>query len=144
MRYCFNCNRVTPGEPLFCNACGRSYRVKLCPRLHANPRNAEVCSQCGSRDISTPQPRVPFWVPVLQFFLSLIPGLVLGLVSVALVVLLLKAIFQSPDMLFATVMLAIAVGVLWWIWAKVPAWFRRAVHRMLTRRRNGQPPNGSH
>ena len=144
MRYCYNCNRITAGEPFFCNQCGRSYNLKLCPRLHPNPRNAEVCSQCGSRDLSTPQPKVPLWAPILQFFLSFIPGLVLGLISVALVVLLLKAIFQSPKILCATLMLALAVGVLWWVWAQIPVWFRRAVHRMLTRRRNGQPRNGRH
>ena len=61
MKYCYECGRVTAGEPLFCQFCGRTYNVKLCPRLHVNPRFAEVCSQCGSRDLSTPQPKVSVW-----------------------------------------------------------------------------------
>src|SRR5215472_12922424 len=82
MKYCFNCNRITPGAPLFCNYCGRSYDVKLCPRRHANPRTAEACSQCGSRDLSTPQPRRPIWVAPLGFLLSFVPGVFLTIISV--------------------------------------------------------------
>ena len=59
MKYCYHCGHMTAGEPLFCDHCGRSYDVKLCPRLHPNPRGAEVCSQCGSRELSTPQPKIP-------------------------------------------------------------------------------------
>ena len=59
MRYCNECHRMTAGEPLFCNFCGRSYDLKLCPHRHPNPRNAEICSECGSRDLSTPHPHVP-------------------------------------------------------------------------------------
>jgi hypothetical protein len=58
MKYCYECGHVTAGEPLFCQFCGHTYDVKLCPRMHANPRFAEVCSQCGSRDFSIPQPKV--------------------------------------------------------------------------------------
>src|ERR1700688_1378666 len=124
MKYCFNCNRITPGEPLFCNSCGRSYDVKLCPRLHANPRSAEACSQCGSRDLSTPQPRVPLWVPVVEFLLSLIPGLVLALVSALAIGFFVVELLRSPRMLCAFVMLVFALGVLWWVWSKLPSWFR--------------------
>ena len=83
MKYCYNCNRVTIGEPLFCNFCGRSYDIKLCHKLHVNPRYAEACSHCGSRELSTPQPKVPFWATILLFFLSLVPGLLLAILSIA-------------------------------------------------------------
>src|SRR5216684_2914579 len=69
MKYCYECGRMTPGEPLFCNFCGRSYDVKLCPGRHVNPRHAEVCSQCGSRDLSTPQPKVSWWWKVVALVL---------------------------------------------------------------------------
>jgi RNA polymerase subunit RPABC4/transcription elongation factor Spt4 len=143
MKYCYHCNRVTIGEPLFCNFCGRSYNVKLCPRLHANPRNAETCSLCGSRDLSTPQPRVPFWVPVLQFLLSLVPGFVLAVLSIGAVGLLIDQLLHRPDMLLALVPLFIALGVLWWLWAQIPLWFRKAVYKMLTRKRNGDDRHGT-
>jgi len=90
MKYCHHCGRLTPGEPLFCQSCGRTYDVKLCSRLHVNSRSAEVCSQCGSRDLSTPQPKVPLWtkgfelllrgtVFILFVFLIFFPLLVLAL-----------------------------------------------------------------
>jgi RNA polymerase subunit RPABC4/transcription elongation factor Spt4 len=141
MKYCFNCNRITPGEPLFCNACGRSYNVKLCPRRHVNPRNAEACSQCGSRDLSTPQPRVPWWAPVLEFLFSLIPGVVLGFVSLVVIVLGVNALVQRPDLLLAVVLLLIPLGILWGIWSQLPQWFRTAIYKMLRRRRD--PKDGS-
>lgn len=137
MRYCYFCNHLTPGQPLFCNYCARSYSQKLCPRLHANPRSAEACSQCGSRDLSTPQPRVPLWVPVVEFLVSLIPGLVLALVSGLLIGAFVVALLHSPRMLCAFVMLGLALGVLWWVWSKLPSWFRSAIYRMLKRKRNG-------
>jgi hypothetical protein len=137
MKYCYNCNRITPGEPLFCNFCARSFNVKLCPRMHVNGRNAEACSQCGSRDLSTPQPRVPLWAPILQFFLSLIPGLILTVLSILAVALVIRAIVQSPRALASLVFLLMALGVLWWIWSHIPQWFRKAIYKMLKRKREG-------
>ena len=135
---------MTTGEPLFCNSCGRSYNVKLCSRLHVNPRNAEVCSQCGSRDLSTPQPRVPFWVPIIEFLVSAIPGTVLALVSLVAAFLVLLAVIENPRMLVALAFLGIALGFLWWIWSQLPAWFRSAVYRLLKRRRDSDSKRGHH
>ena len=142
MTYCYNCNHITTGKPLFCDQCGRSYNVKLCPRQHVNPRNAEVCSGCGSRDLSIPQPRVPIWSRILVFLLSLVPGLILTILSFAVAVLLFRAIVESPQMLFAIVFLGIAAGVLLWIWSELPLWFRKAIYKMLKRKRNGDERHG--
>jgi len=66
MRFCNRCHKFTVGEPVFCNFCGSTYDVKLCSRQHPNPRYAKICSQCGSREMSTPQPRIPIlFRPVL-------------------------------------------------------------------------------
>jgi hypothetical protein len=143
MKYCYQCNRVTIGEPLFCNFCGRSYNVKLCPRLHPNPRNAETCSRCGSRDLSTPQPRVPLWAPILQFFLSLIPGLVLVLLSIVVVASLVNVLLHKPNMLVGIVLLFLALGAPWWLWAQIPLWFRKAIYKMLKRKRDDHEGRGS-
>jgi hypothetical protein len=137
-RYCYNCNKITVGEPLFCNFCGRSYNVKLCPRLHTNPRNAEICSQCGSRDLSTPQPKVPFWAPILEFLLRMIPGAVLAALSITAVALFILAILSRPALLFSTALLLAALGFLWWVWSQIPASFRRAIHHLLARRPEGR------
>ncbi|MGO9010635.1 MAG: hypothetical protein ACLQPN_11075 [Bryobacteraceae bacterium] len=138
MKYCYNCDRITAGEPLFCNFCGRSYDVKLCPRMHPNPRKAQACSRCGSRDLSTPQPKVPLWAPVLEFVLSCVPGFLLAAASVLAAVLVVRALLANPDALAALAMPLIALGVLWWMWGQIPAWFRKAIYRMLKRKRDGE------
>jgi hypothetical protein len=35
-------------------------------------------------------------------------------------------------------LLLIAIGFLWWVWSQIPASFRRVIHRLLTRRKEGQ------
>lgn len=135
MNYCYQCGRVTAGKPLYCNSCGRSYNVKLCPRGHANPRSAEVCSQCGSRDLSTPQPRVPLHIRLLAALLSLLPGILLALVSLLVAVLLIRELLANPQWLLALVPLVIAVAILAWIWSELPLWFRNLVRRLLRRKR---------
>jgi hypothetical protein len=137
MKYCFACNRVTPGEPLFCNSCGRSYNVKLCPHRHANPRTAQACSQCGSRDLSTPQPQVPVWAPVFEFVLSCVPGIILVLASAIVIMLVVEAVLHSPALLASLTMPVLMLLILWWMWSQIPRWFRDAIYRLLKRRRDG-------
>jgi len=137
MKYCYSCNHMTPGEPLFCNSCGRSYDVKLCPRRHANIRTAEACSQCGSRDLSTPQPRRPRWAPVLGFLVAAIPGIFLGVASLAIALAAVIAILRRPDMIVALALLTIPFGILWWAWSQIPQWFRTQLYKLLRRNRDG-------
>jgi hypothetical protein len=137
MKYCYNCDHITPGEPLFCNSCGRSYNAKLCPRHHPNPRHAEICSRCGSRDLSTPQPRVPWWAPVAEFLLRVIPGSLLGIVTIVVAVLVIMTILQNPGMIVAGLLLFVPIGILWGMWSELPNWFRSGVSRLLKRRRGG-------
>src|SRR5438445_562240 len=83
MKYCYACGHRTRGEPLFCNFCGRSYDVKLCPKLHVNPRSAEACSQCGSRDLSIPQPRIPLLWPFVAALTQAVFGFFLLTLSLS-------------------------------------------------------------
>ncbi len=142
MKYCFQCNRIAPGEPLFCNSCGRSYDVKLCPRRHVNPRTAEACSQCGSRDLSTPQPRRPGWTPIVGFLLSVIPGIFLTTASLAVLLAAFIAIAQRPDMIVELALLSIPFGILWWAWSQIPQWFRTRIYQILRRKREHQRGGG--
>jgi RNA polymerase subunit RPABC4/transcription elongation factor Spt4 len=131
MKYCFNCNRITVGDPLFCNFCGKSYNVKLCPRLHVNPRTAEICSQCGSRDLSTPQPKVPFWGRILVAAVTVaLQGLILCL-AFLFALILLKDVFTNTNVLNALVGIGIMLALLWWIWMQIPLWMRKTMHRLL-------------
>ncbi len=133
MKFCYQCGRMTAGEPLYCNSCGRSFDVKLCPRHHPNPRIAEVCSQCGSRELSTPQPRISVWWKVLEFLAKVISGVLLVYLTLAGFVALLK----TPQFQNALIVFGILIGLLWWLWSLLPEWFRKLVRRSLRRKERG-------
>ncbi len=131
MKHCYQCGRMTAGEPLFCGSCGRTFDVKLCPRLHANPRSAEVCSQCGSRELSTPQPRVSLWWKVLEFLVKVVFGVFLVYLTIAGFV----ALIRTPQFQEALIVFGILIGLLWWLWSELlPEWFRKLVRRSLRRK----------
>lgn len=130
MKYCYHCGRMTGGEPVFCGSCGRSYDVKRCPRLHANPRYAEVCSQCGSRELSTPQPKVSLGWRVLEFLVKVVFGAVLIFVSLALLV----ALLRRTEVQNSLIGFGILLGLFWWLWSELPDWFRKFVRRRLKRK----------
>ena len=131
MTYCFNCGHMTAGEPLFCSKCGRTYDVKLCPRLHANPRGAEVCSKCGSRELSTPQPKIPMTLRLLAIVVRLGLGLLLFYATLCLVI----ALLRTPQVQSALVAFGMLLGCLWWLWSKLPDWLQEAIRSFWTDRK---------
>ncbi len=133
MRYCNQCHRITPGEPLFCNFCGRSYNLKLCPHRHPNPRNAEICSQCGSRDLSMPHPRVPLWLAPLVLLLSVLPALVLIGVTLLFLIGFVNALASSPQLLFQFMLVGLMLAFLWYLYMHLPRFLRRLLTRLFSR-----------
>jgi hypothetical protein len=130
MKFCYQCGHATSGEPLYCSFCGRTFDVKLCPRRHVNPRSAEVCSQCGSRELSTPQPKVPFWWKSLGFLLQLVLGILLSAFSLWVAI----EVLKSPAGQNAMISLGLLVAVLWALWAMLPEWLRKLIHALLQKR----------
>jgi hypothetical protein len=120
MRYCHNCHKTTTGEPLFCHSCGSTYDAKLCPARHINPRWATVCSQCGSRDLSTPAPRVPLWLRLLLLLGSLVPGVLLVLLLVLAVVGLFRELMTNQVIQGQLVAAILVLAVLWFIYLQLP------------------------
>jgi RNA polymerase subunit RPABC4/transcription elongation factor Spt4 len=131
MKYCYQCGKLTAGEPLFCGTCGRTYDVKLCPRLHVNPRGAEVCSKCGSRELSTPQPKIPMSIRLLALLARLGLGLLLFYASLSLIV----ALVRTPAVRSDLVALGTLMACLWWLWSKLPDWFQEAIRSFWVSRR---------
>jgi hypothetical protein len=134
MKFCYYCGHLTPGEPLFCNSCGRTYDRKLCSARHPNPRSAEVCSQCGSRDFSTPQPRVPLWTRCFAFLLRIVIAVLLVYLAVAFLIAIAKGLLASPQACNALLCLGILAALLYWIWDQLPRWMRKLIHRMVGRK----------
>src|SRR5690348_14982172 len=116
MRFCNQCHHITPGEPLFCNFCGRSYDLKLCPHRHPNPRNAEICSQCGSRELSTPHPRLSWWVAPLLKLLTLLPGLALVAISMLFIAGLIQTVLVNQALMFQAVIAGLMLAFLWYLY----------------------------
>ncbi len=115
MRFCNNCKRMTAGQPSFCPQCGASYGVKLCPRSHPNPRSAEVCSQCGSKDLSTPHQKLPFWL-----FLLLLPLRGFGWLILFFLIIwsffYVRHLLYSPYGLLPLMSIALLLGFLLYVW----------------------------
>ncbi len=130
MKFCYECGRLTAGDPLYCASCGRTYDVKLCPSRHANPRWVEVCPSCGSRNLSTPQPKVPFLWRLTEILIRFAVGTLLVGIALFGVV----ALFQVPQFQNAVVCLGILGGILWWLWTELPDWIRRFIRRALRRK----------
>lgn len=133
MRYCNQCHRITAGEPLFCNFCGRSYNFKLCPHRHPNPRNAEICSQCGSRELSTPHPRVPLLLLPLVGLLTALPGLVLVVVSAIFIFGLINTVLSNQQLMFQAVIAGLMLAFLWYLYMHLPRFLRRLLSRLFHR-----------
>lgn len=125
MRYCFSCRKITSGKPAYCNYCGKSYGVKLCPRGHSNPRGAEVCSECGSRNLSTPQQsgKVSIWL--LAIFGFILPFLALLIVTLGYMYVFAQAIFQDPSGLLPLMLRGLGLGLLWLLWVYASSALRR-------------------
>lgn len=136
MNYCWNCKRFTAGEPVFCNHCGSSFSVKLCSRLHPNPRHADVCSQCGSRDLSTPQPRVPFWGRALLKLAPWLVGIPLALVTAVILVQVVSELAARPEFQAGMAALVILISFVWFLWSQLPEWIRKLIHRAISKGRH--------
>lgn len=133
MRYCNQCHRITPGEPLFCNSCGRSYDSKLCPHRHPNPRSAEICSQCGSRELSTPHPRIPLWLAPLLVLLSAVPGLLLLGVTILFFFALVNVLVNNQQLLLQAMLAGLMLAFLWYLYMHLPAFLRRFIAKLFHR-----------
>jgi ribosomal protein L40E len=134
MKYCFECGRMTGGDPLFCNFCGRSYDVKLCPRLHRNPRIATVCRECGSRELSTPHPRVSFFWHVFAFLIRVVLGSLLVFLSISIAVRVIEELLRRPEVQGGMILLGLLLLALWFLWAMLPDWLRRFIRHRLRRK----------
>ena len=143
MRYCHNCHKVTTGEPLYCHACGSTYDAKLCPARHINPRWATVCSACGSRDLSTPAPRVPWSLKALLLLGSLVPGVVLVLLLVLVAVGIFREVLTNQAIQGQLVATMVILALLWWLWMQLPHSMQR-MFRSLWRKPKKEKDRHSH
>jgi len=70
---------------------------------------------------------VSVWWKVAGVVLRFIVGLLLGYVAIAVLV----AALEQPQVQNGLIGLGILFAVLWWIWAKLPDWLRKFIHRSI-------------
>ena len=133
MRYCNYCKHITPGEPLYCQHCSRTYDVRLCPRHHVNPRSAQVCSQCGSPELSTPQSKKSFGaglsILLLRILVSRFTGWVILLSLVIYFFYFIGKALQNVNNLLPDMTLGAALGALFLGWMVLPNFIREGATR---------------
>jgi len=134
MKLCFSCRRVTPGTPSYCHYCGKTYNVRLCSRGHINPRSANVCSQCGSKELSTPQRKIPFLLKPLIFLLSHLVGIILLVSLVGFLGFFVYKLFIDPNGLLPLMCLGFLLGLLFLIWMMLPGFIRKPIKWIFRRK----------
>jgi hypothetical protein len=128
MRYCWSCRKITAGEPSYCTFCGKSYDVKLCGRGHRNIRAAEVCSTCGSRDLSVPQIRPQMKILLFQVFALILPFIVLLALTLGYIGIFLRTLFTNSSSLLPLMLLGLPLALLWLFWIHFSAMLREIVY----------------
>ena len=146
MRYCPHCRRLNSGRPQLCHYCGRTWHVRLCPRGHENPPDAQYCGTCGSADLTETAGPVPLWIwliriCILVVFIIFIASLntpqfrltdqnIAYVIAIAILIMVLKmALSQLPGPIRKVVQSMIRIikkvflRVLGWCWEKLKLMF---------------------
>jgi hypothetical protein len=97
-----------------------------------SPRGAEVCSRCGSRELSTPQPAIPVGLRFLALMARLVLGLLLFYATLELVI----ALARSQAVQQFLVACGILLAILWMLWSRLPSWSREALRDFWVKQRN--------
>ena len=126
---------------MFCHSCGSTYDAKLCPARHNNPRWADVCSQCGSRDLSTPAPRVPFWLAPLLLLASLLPGVVLVLLLVMVVITVVNQVVTNQQIQAQLLVIVLILAPLWWLYLQLPHFIRNMFRSLWRKPKKDKHPH---
>ena len=134
MKLCFSCRRITAGEAAYCQHCGKTFNVRLCSRGHANPRSANICSQCGSRELSTPQRKIPLLLKPMVFLLSHIVGVLLLSALVLFLGFFIRKIFINPNGLLPLMCIGLYLSLLFLIWMMLPNFIRKPIKWIFKRK----------
>jgi hypothetical protein len=137
MRYCHSCRRLNSGEPLFCEHCGRTFDVRLCPHRHSNARNATFCRECGSRELSTPHPPGSALIAIVARVLTQLPGVLLLLVTVFFFVGFVDILVRKPQALLPAMLAGLLLAGVWYLYMQLPAFLRGFISKKSKRSKRG-------
>ena len=92
-----------------------------------------MCSECGSRDLTTPQPKLPLWLRPLLVVLSVLPGIALLGLSIAFLAEYVYILFVHPALEFPYMLLGLVLGLLWLLYMELPGFVRNKAGRRIRR-----------
>jgi len=98
-----------------------------------NTRLAQACSQCGSQDLSIPQPKVPLLWRLFAVFAQVVSGLILLCLSAPVVLALGIALLTGSQIREPLTFAAMLLVATWFLWAAFPTWIRQIFYRALSR-----------
>jgi len=86
---------------MFCEGCGKSFNVTICPAKHESSASASHCATCGSSELSTPARGIKLSAP--NRLLAVVIGLILLRVLTPLLPTFICWIVKGVGWLFSTV-----------------------------------------
>ncbi len=99
--------------------------MRLCGRGHQNIRLAEVCSVCGSRELSMPQRQPSTNMRIFHVVALIIPFVVLTLFTLAYLAVFVKSLFTNPQAVLPLMLLGLVLGLLWLLWIQLSSFLKR-------------------
>jgi hypothetical protein len=73
---------------------------------------------------------------VLAFLVTFTLGAALSILSLLFVLVFLREVFSNSNALNMMFGIGILLALLWWMWAQVPHWLRKRMHRILSSKRS--------
>jgi len=86
-----------------------------------------------------PGPKPRWWTALLMLLANISPGILLFVVSAALLGALVQSLLTSPQLNASMVPLVLLLAVLWWLYAQMPWFVRRGIRRLVKRNRKQSP-----
>ncbi len=78
--------------------------------------------------MSTPQPKLSFWLRLALSLLSILPGFALLLLTVVMLIADIYVLTARPGLLFPSMLLGLVLALLWLLYMELPDIVRHKVH----------------
>jgi membrane associated rhomboid family serine protease len=76
---------------------------------------------------------VSFWFASILTLLSILPGILLLLLSVFFLFSLIQVLLTNQQVLFEFMLIGLFIGLLWWLYMQLPGFLRRWLSKLLGR-----------
>ena len=83
-----------------------------------------------------------WWVRPLLHLLSLLPGLLLILLSIMILLAMARAVFTYQQLQAQLVCVGLLLAVLWWAYLQLPGALRKAISKVVKRKKSGDKEHG--